>query len=192
MGRTRKLFWQISVTLDGFMEGTERELTDTAEIADPHFDRYASEMLRSIDDIVLGWRTYELFAGYWPKAAGPDAERLNALPKLVFSRSPRELEWNNSRLAGADAATEIGRLKAQPGRDVALFGSATLARALAEEGLIDEYRVLVSPVLLGRGGPAFAGLERRVGLEFVKHEAWSSGVVALFYSAVQSSQGGSS
>ena len=186
----RKLFWQISVTLDGFMEGTDHALTDTAEIRNPDFDRYASAMLRSIDDIVLGRRTYELFAGYWPKASGADAERLNALPKLVFSRSPRELGWNNSRLAG-DAAAEVARLKARPGRDIALFGSATLARTLAKYGLIDEYRVFVSPVLLGDGGPAFEGLERRVGLELVKCEAWSSGVLALFYRA-RSGDGGQS
>ena len=83
----RKLFWQMSVTLDGFMEGPNRELDHTAEFVDPDFDRYASEMLQSIDGILLGRVTYQLFAGYWPSATGPDADRLNQLPKAVFSRT---------------------------------------------------------------------------------------------------------
>jgi dihydrofolate reductase len=73
----RKLFWQMSVTLDGFMEGPNRELNDAAQVVDEDFDRYATEMLKSIDAILLGRRTYQLFAYYWPSAIGPDADRLN-------------------------------------------------------------------------------------------------------------------
>lgn len=177
----RKLFWQISMTLDGFMEGPNRELTETAEISDPDFDRYASDMLQSIDDIVLGRVTYQVFEQYWPSASGPDAERLNNLPKLVFSRTPQELAWHNSRLATRGVPEEIAHLKQQPGRDIALFGSANLARALAEEGLIDEYRLFVSPVVLGRGHRAFGDLRDRIGLKLLKAETWRSGVTALFY-----------
>ncbi len=179
----RKLFWQISTTLDGFMEGPGRELTDTAEVSDPDFDRYASEMLQSIDDIVLGRVTYQVFEQHWPSATGPDAERLNNLPKLVFSRTLQELSWHNSRLATHGVAEEIARLKEQPGRDIALFGSAKLARALAAEGLIDEYRIFVSPVVLGRGHRAFDDPLDRIGLKLVKAETWSSGLVALFYAS---------
>ena len=179
----RKLFWQISTTLDGFMAGPGRELKETAEIADPDFDRYASDMLQSIDDIVLGRVTYELFAQYWPSASGPDAERLNNLPKLVFSRTLRTLDWNNSRLAARDAAEEISRLKQQPGRDIALFGSANLARTLMRDGLIDEYRIFVSPVVLGRGLRTFPDPGWRSGLKLLKAETWRSGIVALFYAA---------
>jgi len=179
----RKLFWQISTTLDGFMEGPDRELTDTAEISDPDFDRYASDMLQSIDDIVLGRVTYQVFEQYWPSASGPDAERLNNLPKLVFSRTLRELNWHNSRLATRGVAEEIARLKQQPGRDIALFGSANLACALAEEGLIDEYRLFVSPVVLGRGHRTFDDLRDRIGLKLLKAETWSSGIIALFYAS---------
>lgn len=179
----RKLFWQISMTLDGFMEGPDRELTDTAEISDPDFDGYASDMLQSIDDIVLGRVTYQVFEQYWPSATGPDAERLNNLPKLVFSRTLRELDWHNSRLATRGVAEEISRLKQQPGRDIALFGSAKLARALAEQGLIDEYRIFMSPVVLGRGHRTFEDLRDRIGLELLKAETWSSGIIALFYAS---------
>jgi dihydrofolate reductase len=179
----RKLFWQISLTVDGLMEGPNHELDDTAQIADPDFERYASAMLQSIDTIVLGRVTYELFADYWPSATGPDAERMNCLPKLVFSRTLGDVQWNNTRLAKDDIAVEITRLKQQPGRDIALFGSATLAATLARERLIDEYRLLVSPVVLGRGNPAFKGVRDRMPLTLAKAEVWRSGVVALFYRA---------
>lgn len=179
----RKLFWQISMTLDGFMEGPNRELDDTAGLADPDFDRYASAMLRSIDDIVLGRVTYELFADHWPSATGPDAERLNNLPKLVFSRTLNDMEWNNARLAVGDVVDEITRLKERPGREIALFGSAKLAASLARHGLIDEYRIFVSPVVLRHGNPAFKDPLDRTRLKLLKAETWTSGIVALFYQA---------
>ena len=94
----RKLFWQMSVTLDGFMEGPNHELDDTAGFQDQDFDRYATEMLKSIDGMLIGRRTYELFSCYWPTANGEDAERMNSLPKIVFSRTLKNVEWNNSRL----------------------------------------------------------------------------------------------
>jgi dihydrofolate reductase len=177
----KKLFWQMSVTLDGFMEGPNRELTHTAEFADPDFDRYASEMLQSIDGMLLGRVTYELFAGYWPSATGPDADRMNQLSKTVFSRTLKKLDWNNSRLAAGSVAEEVTRLKRQPGKDLALFGSASLAATLIQLGLIDEYRVLVTPVILGVGTPMFKDIESTFNLKFLKATTWSSGTVALWY-----------
>jgi dihydrofolate reductase len=177
----RKLFWQISVTLDGFMEGPNHELNDTAGFEDPDFDRYATEMLKSIDGILIGRKTYELFAGYWPTAIGEDAERMNALPKIVFSRTLKKVDWTNSRLVGDNVAEEITRLKQQPGKDLALFGSADLASTLMRLGLIDEYRILVTPVVLGKGTPMFRDIRERVPLKLIKADTWSSGTVALYY-----------
>jgi len=163
------------------MEGPNRELEDTAGMADPDFERYASAMLQSIDAIVLGRRTYQLFVDYWPSASGPDAERMNSLPKIVYSHTLRGVEWNNSRLASGDVVDEITRLKQQPGGDIALFGSANLAGSISRHGLIDEYRVFVSPVILGRGNPAFKEFGDRQRLKLVRAEAWTSGIAALFF-----------
>jgi dihydrofolate reductase len=182
----RRLFWQINETLDGFMEGPNRELTDTAEIPDKDFDSYASEMLRSIDAVLLGRRTYELFAGYWPSATGPDADRLNELPKIVFSRTLKQVDWSNSRLVRDNVGAEVARLKQQPGRDLALFGSADLASTFIRFGLIDEFRLLVSPVILGKGTPTFKEDQNRVALKLMKAQTWSSGIVALYYRALES------
>lgn len=180
----RKLFWQMSVTLDGFMEGPNHELDDTAGFEDPDFDRYAAEMLKSIDGMLIGRRTYELFSGYWPTAIGEDAERMNALPKIVFSRTLKKVEWNNSRLVSNHVAEEVTRLKQQPGKDLALFGSADLASTLMRLGLIDEYRILVTPVVLGKGTPMFKDVRARIPLKLIKAPTWSSGTVALYYEPV--------
>jgi dihydrofolate reductase len=177
----RKLFWQMNVTLDGFMEGPNRELTDTAQVVDEDFDRYATEMLKSIDAIFLGRRTYQLFAGYWTSATGPDADRLNELPKIVFSRTLEKVEWKNSRLVKENLAEEVARLKQQPGKDLALFGSADLASSFMRHDLIDEYRIFVTPVILGRGTPMFKDIKDRIALKLSKATTWSSGVVALYY-----------
>jgi dihydrofolate reductase len=177
----RKLVWQMNVTLDGFMEGPNRELDFTARFEDEDFDRYASDMLQSIDGVLLGRRTYQLFADYWPSATGPDADRMNELPKIVFSRTLEKVDWNNSRLVEGDVAGEIGRLKQPPGNDLALFGSADLASTLIRLGLIDEYRILVTPVVLGGGTSMFKDIKDRIGLKLLKAATWSSGMVALSY-----------
>ncbi len=177
----RKLFWQISVTLDGFMEGPNRELDDTAQVRDRNFDRYASEMLQALGGIILGRKTYQLFAGYWPTATGPDADRLNQLPKFVFSRTLERVDWNNSRLLRDGVANAVARLKRQPGGDLAVFGSVSLASTLIQLGLIDGLRFLVTPIILGCGMPVFRDLTSRTGLRLLSAETWSSGTVALRY-----------
>ena len=177
----RKLFWQISTSLDGFMEGLNRELDYTAQVSDQDFESYATDMLNSIDTIVLGRLTYELFAKHWPKATGPEAKRMNELPKLVFSKKLQTVRWQNSRLAKHDVAQEIAALKSQPGKDIALFGSAGLASTFMRRGLIDEYRILVTPYVLGAGKATFKGIKERLDLKLVKTRTWESGIVVLYY-----------
>jgi dihydrofolate reductase len=177
----RKVFWQMSVTVDGFMEGPNGELDYTAQFADQDFDRYATDMLKSIDAIFLGRRTYQLFADYWPSAAGPDADRLNQLPKIVFSRTLEKVEWNNSRLVKRNIGEEVARWKQEPGKDLALFGSADLASTFIRLGLIDEYRILVTPVVLGSGRPMFKDIKDRIALKLLTATTWSSGIMALYY-----------
>lgn len=184
----RKLFWQMSVTLDGFMEGPNRELNDTAEVVDEDFDRYATEMLNSIDAILLGRVTYQLFADYWPSATGPDADKLNELPKIVFSRTLEKVEWNNSRLVKENVAQEVEGLMQQKGKDLALFGSADLASTFIRLGLIDVYRIFVTPVVLGRGSPMFKEIQDRIDLKLLKATTWGSGVVALYYQPAESNE----
>ena len=103
----RKLFWQMMVSLDGFMEGPNRELD--WHVVDDEFQQYALEMLRSIDAMLLGRTTYQLFADYWPSATEPGAEELNALEKVVFSTTLNDVDWKNSRLVSPrDSSTLLG------------------------------------------------------------------------------------
>jgi dihydrofolate reductase len=177
----RKIFWQINVTLDGFMEGPDHGLEHTAEIADKDFERYASEMLRSIEAFIIGRKTYEMFAGYWPQQTGADADILNGLPKYVASRTLKSVEWNNARLIPGDLFAGIDELKREDGRDIAVFGSSQLASALIELGLVDELRIFITPYLLGSGTPAFKPAHETKNLDLVKSERWSSGTLALTY-----------
>jgi dihydrofolate reductase len=136
---------------------------------------------RWLDAVLLGRVTYQLFADYWPSSTDPEARALNDLPKIVFSRTLEKVEWRNSRLVREDAAGEVTRLKGQRGKDLALFGSADLASTFTRLGLIDEYRILVAPVVLGAGHPMFKDVEGRFGLRLSEAETFGSGVVMLRY-----------
>lgn len=177
----RKIFWQINTTLDGFMEDADGNLTYTAEVEDPDFEKYASEMLTQIDGYIIGRKTYEMFVDYWPKQTGADADLLNSLPKYVVSTTLESVDWNNARLIKQDLAGEIAKLKQQDGRDIGVFGSADLAASLIKLGFIDEYRIFVTPYILGAGKRTFGkGLDVSK-LRLAKSEIWRSGTAALFY-----------
>jgi dihydrofolate reductase len=174
----RTIFWQMMVTLDGFVEGPNGELD--WHVVDDDFQRYVDEMLASIDTILLGRVTYEGFAGYWPSATEPEARRMNELRKIVFSKTLETAEWNNSAIA-RDVASEIARLRTEPGKDIALFGSPTLAARLVELGLFDEWRFLVAPVVLGAGKPLFRCKPARTAVHLAEVGRLGSGTVALTY-----------
>ena len=175
----RKLFFQMMVTLDGYIEGPNPWEIDWHVVGED-FNRYVEDTLGSIDGILLGRKTYEGFAQYWPTSTDVEARAMNELPKIVFSRTLDRVEWNNSRLVKGDAAVEVARLKQEPGKDLALF-SNSLAASLASHGLIDEYRFFVNPVVLGGGTPLLHGIKDKTNLKLLKTETQSSGVVVLYY-----------
>jgi dihydrofolate reductase len=176
----RKLFVSNMVSLDGFFEAAHKELD--WHTGDEEFFGYAKEMLRSVDTILFGRKTYQLMAAYWPSAAKDEiAEKMNNLPKIVFSRTLKKVGWKNSRLISGEASAEISRLKQQPGRDMVILGSASLAAPLLQQGLIDEYRVIVSPVLIGSGNPLFPRITQRVKLTLKQTKVLGSGTVILYY-----------
>src|SRR5690606_14277856 len=120
--------------------------------------RLGLEQLRSADYLVFGRVTYEGMAAYWKKAEGENneiAQLMNSTPKLVFSRTLKEVDWNNSTLVNEDASAGISSLKAEGGKDMYVFGSADLARTFIEDDLFDEYRIGIAPVVLGNGTPLF-------------------------------------
>lgn len=176
----RKLIVSNMMSLDGFFEGPNKELD--WHVVDDEFFAYAREMLNSVDMILFGRTTYELMAAYWPFARKDEiAEKMNTLPKIVFSRMLDRADWNNTRLVREDAPAEIRKVKNQPGKDVVILGSAALAASLLQAGLIDEYRVILNPVLLGRGKLLFKGVTKNLTLKLRESKRLNSGVAILYY-----------
>jgi len=175
----RKLFLSMMVSLDGYHEGPNHALD--WHVVDDDFMDYVTEMTDSIGGIVLGRATYEMFASFWPTATSPEARAMNELPKVVFSKTLKAATWRNSRIASGDAAEEIRRMKREPGKDLAIFGSNRLATSLAPLGIIDEYRVLINPVVLGAGTPFLQGLTHPMRLNLLRREPLESGLVVHYY-----------
>lgn len=168
------------MSLDGFFEGPNKELDWI--IVDEEFFSYANDMLRSADTLLFGRTTYLHMAGYWPSAPKDEiADHMNNLAKVVFSGTLDKAEWNNSRLVNTDPAEEVLQLRLQPGKDIVILGSATLASFLLQRGLIDEYRVILNPVLIGAGNPLFKGIKQTLRLKLQQTKLFATGVVVLYY-----------
>lgn len=179
----RKLFAFNMVTLDGFFEGPNREI-DWHNADNEEFNQFAIEQMGSVDTLLFGRVTYQLMASYWPtEAAASDdpviADLMNRLSKIVFSRTLDQVEWNNTRLIRENAREQLMSLKSQPGKDMAIFGSATLISSITD--MIDEHRIMVNPILLGRGTPLFKDTGGRVRLRLVNARIFSSDNVLLSY-----------
>ena len=190
----RKVILSNSVTLDGFFAGPNGELDWF--IVDEEFKQYANDLLSNVDALLFGRVTYQLMADYWPAAAtNPStsksdleiADKMNNLPKIVFSKTLQEVKWNNSRLVKENIAEEISKMKQQPGKDMVIFGSGSIVSTFMQLGLIDEYRIIVNPVVLGSGKPLFKGMNDKQNLKLLKTRVFSSGIVILFYEPAQTS-----
>jgi len=180
-----KVIYAFSVSLDGFVEGPGGDLSWSNPTAELH--RHFNERERAFSTVLYGRRLYELMAAYWPTAdQDPSATDYEieyariwkAEKKIVFSRTLTEVGWN-AQLFKGDIATEINRLKAQPGNDMAV-GGATLAATFIQLGLIDEYHLYVNPVVLGGGKPMFPPLKDRLNLRLIETRTFGS-VVLLRY-----------
>ena len=138
-------------------------------------------VLARVDTILIGHTTYLEQATAWPSQTSEMASLLNSHTKIVFSKRLTTLAWNNSQLATTDAAAEIARLKQQPGKDIFVTGGATLAQSLARLGLIDEYNLMIYPVVLGSGKPLFKDQSLPLNLKLASTRAFETGAVQLTY-----------
>jgi dihydrofolate reductase len=142
--------------------------------------KHAGDLLSGSDALLLGRKTYQGFAQAWPSMKGANwyADRMNSLPKYVVSSTLDKAEWNNSTIIKGDVANEVAKLKEQPGQDILIFGSAELVNGLLRHELIDEIRLLVHPVVLGRGKRLFAE-GSSVGLAAAEAKVLGSGIVLV-------------
>lgn len=175
----RKLIIWDMVTVDGFFEGPDRDISWF--VFEEEIDSYIRETQEKADTLIFGRVTYELMAAYWPSEQGWIADFMNKIEKVVFSRTLKSADWNNTKLFNGNVAEEVSRLKARDGGDIFVFGSADLTASLMEHGLIDEYHLGINPVILGRGTPLFKGGPNRIPLKHLETRTLKSGVVILHY-----------
>jgi dihydrofolate reductase len=183
--RVSKIIVSEYLTLDGVMEAPE-------EWQFPYYSDDVAEFnkvqILALDALLLGRVTYEIFAAHWPNQTNNEfgvADKLNAMPKYVVSSRLKKAEWNNSTLIKGDVVEAVARLKQQPGGDISLMGSASLAQSLMEADLIDEYRLQVYPIVLGKGLRLFKDGMKRLNLKLVESIAFKSGAVSLVYRQIE-------
>jgi dihydrofolate reductase len=183
------------LTLDGVMQapgGSEEDRSDGFEHGGwqgPYFDQAAGdavdEAMASTGGFLLGRKTYEIFAGYWPSAPDetePIRGQLNSLPKFVASKTLDEpLSWSNSTLIKGDVAQGVAELKERPGEDLLVFGSGHLVQTLIEHSLVDEYRLQINPIVLGSGKRLFRDGNPKTPLRLVDSNTSDTGVLLLTY-----------
>ncbi|RXZ80320.1 dihydrofolate reductase [Paenibacillaceae bacterium] len=181
-----KIISQMMVSADGCHEGLNREI-DWHNV-DEEYNEYAAALLQSATGIVFGRVTYERMASYWPTAASSNdihntiiAGQMNRLPKFVFTKTLERAEWEFAEVVNGDLAKEIARLKSQFANNLLVLGSAALVSSLSKLNLIDEYQIIVNPVVLGAGRPFVQELNDKMNLKLTQTHAFRSGNVLLCY-----------
>jgi dihydrofolate reductase len=180
----------MNITLDGFMADPHSGLAWHFQSWNQEMAGYAYEQLSTMDTIILGRVTYQAMAAFWPSAArhkaGTNREiafahMMNNYNKLVFSNTLKVLNWKNARLVNGDIREEMSGLKKEPGKDMVIFGSGSIVKTFHRLGLIDEFRFLVHPVILGNGKPLFKDIPDKTNLRFLESRKMDCGVVILNY-----------
>jgi class 3 adenylate cyclase len=169
------------VEAPGFDEHRDGRNAWALRVQDDEDEDYNDGQLRSADALLLGRRTWQIWAAFWPTATGPLAERMNRIPKYVVSNTLTRADWNNTTILAGDIRRQIEDLKAMPGAELVVYGSPDLVDQLLRDGLIDEYRILVYPVILGSGKRLFRDRIDTHHLSLVRSRAFGSGVVLLSY-----------
>ncbi len=178
------------VSVDGYFAGTDGNID--WHVVDDEFNKFGIEVLKRVDTILFGRVTYDLFESYWPgalkdPATGDDdrviAKAIDDATKIVFSKTRKDLVWRNSKLLTEINAAEIQALKEQPGKDIVIYGSGTIVQQLTGMGLIDEFRLMVAPVILGNGKPLFKDV-KKLNVKLTEARPFKSGNVLLTYTSV--------
>lgn len=186
----RKVILQEFITLDSLAAGPNDSVdyVPASTQGDKSFGEEQVKLMNSIDTILLGRVTYQMFAGHWPKITKgkekPFADKLNSIPKIVFSKTLESApwgDWEEAKIVKTTAVKEVAKLKRRPGKNMVIWGSISLAQSLIKEDLIDEYRLVMCPVVLGSGRPLFLDEVDSFGLKLVEAKTFDRGAVQLKY-----------
>ncbi|MGA0560543.1 dihydrofolate reductase family protein [Larkinella sp. VNQ87] len=186
----RKVKLQMQVSLDGFVAGLNGEQDWMCWDWDDTLNQYVDGLLNSADALLIGRKTYEGMASYWPAAAAnPEASaekvafasRMNTIEKVIFSNTLTTADWTNARVAQNNLIDEVAALKQQVGEDLIIYGGAGIVSAFIQHNLIDEYHLFVNPVALGTGLPIWPTDKAPIFLRLIKTTVSSSGIVILCY-----------
>ena len=183
----RKLAVFNHVSLDGYFVDMNGSMSwAKSGTKDAEWNAFVAENAKGDGPLLFGRVTYELMASFWPTPMADQhdpvvAERMNKLPKVVFSRTLDKASWSNTRLVKGDMVAEIRKMKKEPGEDMVILGSGSIVSQLAQEGLIDAYQVVVNPIVLGKGRTMFDGVKEKLNLKLTKTRAFGNGNVFLCY-----------
>jgi dihydrofolate reductase len=179
----RQVVMQFWITLDGYSCDPFSQLPAVMEdVDDPEHDEYFLERFGRAGTHIMGRKTYEEMARFWPEAHDhPVAPMLNNTPKVVFSKTLQSAQWPESRIASGDTAAEIAKLKAEPGGEILAHGGIAFQQSLARLDLVDEYRLWVAPAAVGKGALLFTGLDRPLTLRPISSRVFRCGLVELVY-----------
>jgi dihydrofolate reductase len=180
-----KLVAYNAMSLDGYFTDANGDMS-WAHKQDPEWQAFVSENASGGGQLLFGRVTYDLMASFWPTPLAAQSnpivvERMNGLRKFVFSRRLDKVSWNNTTLLKGDITTEVRKLKQQPGPDIVIMGSGSVVAQLADAGLIDEYQIVLNPIVVGNGRTLFEGVKRKLPMKLAKSRPFGNGNVVLFY-----------
>ncbi len=183
----RKLIVSNMVSLDGYFAGPSGELG--WHQVDQEFIDYSQEMLNAAGTLLFGRVTYELMASFWPTADAREndpatAGKMNGLEKIVYSKTMDSAGWENTTLVKEDVVNTIAKLKEGEGKNIVILGSANLISSLLPTKLIDEFFIIVNPVILGNGKPLFNNVASQINLQLISTKQLRSGVIILQYQTI--------
>jgi dihydrofolate reductase len=181
----RKLVVFNMVSLDGFFVDGKGDMS-WAHKNDAEWNAFVNENASGNGVLVFGRITYDLMASYWPTPMALQnspvvAKGMNDMPKIVFSRTLDNASWSNTKLLKGDLAAEMRKLKYEPGPDMVILGSGSIVSQLAQQDLIDEYQIALSPIVLGHGRTMFEGVQEKLNLKLTKSRTFGNGTVFACY-----------
>ena len=184
-----KLVVYNTMSLDGYFTDANGDMS-WAHKRDPEWQAFVSENASGGGQLLFGRVTYNLMASFWPTPLAAQSnpivvERMNSMRKFVFSTTLKNAAWSNTTLLKGDLSTEVRKLKQEPGPNIVIMGSGSIVAQLADAGLVDEFQIVLNPLVVGNGRTLFEGVKRKLPMKLARSRAFGNGNVVLYYEPVQ-------